>query len=448
MGADTASPSPADEDNTTSVRRAIIAKRPLSRYLRARLKLRRFVRNGERIFVPPTTTSGPPSPDDFRRVVAFIAIVAVGFFGPSLVIAKVPLDLWLPFGAMACVAAAVIAGSFFVIGRRTTVAAGFAFFDACLVAVLAVMFQDYYHQIGLLFTLLVAGFAIVHGFRASLGAVIPGALLIPFLINHRLGVNPTDPVYAFIYLLGASLVPWTAGRLARRRARALDRQLEATRSAEREAVLILARAAEAKDEHTGEHVARVGDLSARLARSVGMPEDTVADFGFAAMLHDVGKLHVPDRILLKPGALNDAEWSIMRRHTTWGAEILGGSSAFERARVICRWHHENWDGSGYPDRLRGEKIPLPARIVRLVDVFDALLSDRPYKPAWDLERCLDEIDRNAGRQFDPELVPIFLALIERTPLVVSAVGPGLQGLPPLHQGSRRRSRQRPAGGLA
>jgi HD-GYP domain-containing protein (c-di-GMP phosphodiesterase class II) len=96
----------------------------------------------------------------------------------------------------------------------------------------------------------------------------------------------------------------------------------------------------------------------------------------------------------------------MRRHTIWGAQILGGSSAFERARVICRSHHENWDGSGYPDGLRGERIPLPARIVRLVDVFDALLSDRPYKPAWDLARCLEEIGRNAGRQFDPELVPI------------------------------------------
>ena len=398
--------------------------------------------------MPPTTASGPPSADDFRRVVAFIAVVAVGFFGPSLVIAKVPLDRWLPFAAMACVAAALIAGSFFVIGRRTTVAAGFAFFDACLVALLGWMFQDYYHQIGLLFTLLVAGFAIVHGFRASLGAVIPGAILIPFFINQRLGVNPTDPVYAFIYLLGASLVPWTAGRLARRRARALNRQLEATRSAEREAVLILARAAEAKDEHTGEHVARVGDLSAQLARSVGMSEDTVDDFGFAAMLHDVGKLHVPDRILLKPGALDEAEWTVMRRHTIWGEQILGGSSAFERARVICRSHHENWDGSGYPDGLRGERIPLPARIVRLVDVFDALLSDRPYKPAWDLERCLEEIGRNAGRQFDPELVPIFLAMIERTRLDVVSAGVQLERSRSLPGRSRRPSTRRPAGDLA
>jgi hypothetical protein len=409
--------------------------------------LRRLLRSGERLIVPPTGASGPPSPDDFRRVVAFIALVAVGFFGPSLVLARVPLELWLPFGAMACVAAVVIAGSFFVIGRRTTVAAGFAFFDACLISLLGWMFQDYYHQIGLLFTLLVAGFAIVHGFRASLGAVIPGAFFVPLLINQRLGVNPTDPVYAFIYLLGASLVPWTAGRLARRRARALNRQLEATRSTEREAVLILARAAEAKDEHTGEHVARVGDLSARLARSVGMPEDDVADFRFAATLHDVGKLHVPDRILLKPGPLDESEWAIMRRHTLWGAQILGGSNAFERARVICRWHHENWDGSGYPDGLRGETIPLPARIVRLVDVFDALLSERPYKPAWDLERCLDEILRNAGRQFDPELVPIFLALIDRTPLGAVSPEGSIEKSARVARRQSRSTRRRPARSL-
>jgi hypothetical protein len=377
--------------------------------------MRRLLRSGERFLVPPTGGEGTRS-DDFRRVIGLIAVTAVGFFMPSLVLAGVPLELWVPFILAAGLAGIVVAGSFFMVERGARVAAVLAFMDACVIAGIGWLFQAYYHQIGLLFALLVSGFAVVHGFRASLGAVLPGAFFVPLFINHRAGVNPTDPVYAFIYLMGACLVPWTAGRLAKRRARALHRQLQATRAAEREAVLILARAAEAKDEDTGEHVARVGDLSAELAQRVGLDAAAVEDARFAAMLHDVGKLHVPDRILLKPGKLDPSEWEIMRQHTTLGETILGHSPAFEQARMIARWHHENWDGTGYPDGLRREEIPLPARIVRLADVFDALRSERPYKPAWELSRCLEEIDRNAGRQFDPELVPIFLAIIESAPL--------------------------------
>jgi putative two-component system response regulator len=136
------------------------------------------------------------------------------------------------------------------------------------------------------------------------------------------------------------------------------------------------------------------------------------------MLHDVGKLHVPDRILRKPGRLTRAEWRIVQQHTIWGERILGSTDGFEMARTIARSHHENIDGSGYPDGLAGDAIPLVAKIVRIVDVFDALRSDRPYKPAWELDRCLEEIERDAGKVFDPDLAAEFLRLFEFVPHLV------------------------------
>jgi putative two-component system response regulator len=180
-------------------------------------------------------------------------------------------------------------------------------------------------------------------------------------------------------------------------------------------MLILARAAEAKDEATGEHVPRVGDLSARLGLLAGMPADDAERLRFAGMLHDVGKLHIPDRILRKPGRLTEREWALMREHTVWGQRILGDTEGFELARIVARWHHEDWDGTGYPDGLRGEAIPLAARIVHVTDVFDALASVRPYKPAWSPERCLEALRSGAGRQFDPEIVRLFLDLLEADP---------------------------------
>jgi HD-GYP domain-containing protein (c-di-GMP phosphodiesterase class II) len=130
---------------------------------------------------------------------------------------------------------------------------------------------------------------------------------------------------------------------------------------------------------------------------------------------------------------------------------MGSSSAFETARAIARWHHEDWDGAGYPDGLRHEAIPLVARIVRLADVFDALRSDRPYKPAWEIERCLEEIWSNAGRQFDPDLVPIFISIVEGQPsespiLAVRAVtvDPALRPAARLRPRSGLRGRQSPA----
>ena len=177
---------------------------------------------------------------------------------------------------------------------------------------------------------------------------------------------------------------------------------------QRDGMVALARGAEAKDTDTGDHVVRVQLIAEELARATGVDAERAADIGWSAMLHDVGKLHVPDQILLKPGPLSADEWAIMRRHPVWGAEILAQGEGFEIARRIARWHHENIDGSGYPDGLRGERIPLEARIVRIADAFDAMTHARPYKPARSIEWALEELARCAGTQFDPELTRLFI----------------------------------------
>ncbi len=180
---------------------------------------------------------------------------------------------------------------------------------------------------------------------------------------------------------------------------------------EREGMVALARGAEAKDTDTGDHIKRVQGTSERLALASGLSVEEAASIGWAGMLHDVGKLHVPDRILLKPGPLTAAEWKIMRQHPIWGEEILADGEGFALARRIARWHHENFDGTGYPDALAGIHIPFEARIVRVADAFDAMTHTRPYRQARSVEEALEELDRWAGSQFDPELVRLLLGLV-------------------------------------
>jgi len=177
----------------------------------------------------------------------------------------------------------------------------------------------------------------------------------------------------------------------------------------------LAVTAELRDDSTGEHSYRVGKLSALLAVEYGCDEGTSFMIELAARLHDIGKIGVPDAILLKPDKLNDAERLVMRSHTTVGAELLSKSNIphMQMAEEIARYHHEWWDGSGYPGNLSGTAIPLASRIAALADVFDALTHKRPYKEAWPLERAIDEIARLKGRQFDPQLTDYFLVLIEK-----------------------------------
>jgi putative two-component system response regulator len=184
------------------------------------------------------------------------------------------------------------------------------------------------------------------------------------------------------------------------------RQMAQTRT---EIIRRLAIAAEHRDDDTGQHTTRVGWSSAAMAHALGMSDDEVSLMRLAAPLHDVGKIGVPDSVLLKPGRLSRDEWEVMKTHTTIGAAILSNSQIPELryAEVIALTHHEHWDGNGYPRGLAGAEIPLIGRIVAVADVFDALVQLRPYKPPWTVEAAAHEIRNLTGCQFDPEVVGAF-----------------------------------------
>jgi putative two-component system response regulator len=174
----------------------------------------------------------------------------------------------------------------------------------------------------------------------------------------------------------------------------------------------LARTAEYRDDETGEHTRRVGEVAGALAERCGFLAAAVTAIRHAAPLHDVGKIGIPDRILLKPGPLTSDEMAIMKTHAALGAELLAGgeSPLMQLAERIAGCHHERWDGTGYPRRLSGEGIPLEARIVAVADVFDALSHARPYRPAWAIDDVLAELTVQRNRQFDPGVVDAFLDL--------------------------------------
>jgi len=167
-----------------------------------------------------------------------------------------------------------------------------------------------------------------------------------------------------------------------------------------------------REREAGAHTRRVTLMSVRLARRLGLSEDAVDNIRRGALLHDVGKMAIPDHILLKPEGLSEEEWQLVRRHPDFARQMLEPVSFLRGAMDIPRFHHERWDGSGYPYGLKGEQIPVAARIFAIIDVWDSLLSDRPYRPAWPAEEVLKYLRLQSGQSFDPELIPIFLDLLQ------------------------------------
>ncbi len=199
-------------------------------------------------------------------------------------------------------------------------------------------------------------------------------------------------------------------RLMQKRSRELE-------GAQIEVLERLAVAGEKRHDETGEHNRRVGELSAEIATLLAFSPDQVEIIRLAARLHDIGKIAIPDHILLKPGRLTLEEYSIMQQHTVIGAQILGHSDSpfMQMAESIALNHHERWDGRGYPNGLSGDSIPLVGRIVAVVDLFDALVHERLYKQAWPVEMAIEEVRRVSGTQFDPRVVEAFLRVLENKP---------------------------------
>jgi len=204
--------------------------------------------------------------------------------------------------------------------------------------------------------------------------------------------------------LGAHVAAVLKSVLLVEQVEAANRQLQANHQ---NTVRTLAYAAEARDPFTGGHLRRLEQYVRAIAQAIELPQDEVDDVCLGAVVHDVGKLRIPDSILLKPAALDPEERELIRQHPLFGEAILEPSGIPRPALQIARWHHERWDGRGYPDGIGGKDLPLPVRIVTLADVFDALISRRPYKPAWPADRALAEIHARRGSYFDPALVEVF-----------------------------------------
>lgn len=235
-----------------------------------------------------------------------------------------------------------------------------------------------------------------------------GAMVVPLQVK--------DKVFGFVYLESAEQLSSADHELIRIMANQCAAALENYRlhhSIEESydnAIEMLGQVAEFKDSATGAHIRRIEMYAQMLAMELGFDRDAAVAVGKAARLHDVGKVGIPDAILRKPGRLDPEELAVIKRHAEIGNIILGRHPAFELARRIAYMHHERWDGKGYPRELAGDAIPLEARIAAVVDVFDALVNERPYKGPWQEADAIAELERGMGKHFDPRVVEAFLCL--------------------------------------
>jgi putative two-component system response regulator len=197
-----------------------------------------------------------------------------------------------------------------------------------------------------------------------------------------------------------------------RRTKELKRAFERIKAASLDTIYRLSVASEYKDQDTGTHIKRMSRYCAAIARRMGLDENTIETILYASPMHDLGKIGIPDLILVKPAKLGPLEWEIMKLHTVIGAKILKGSDAefIRLGETIALYHHEKWDGSGYPNKLKGTEIPIAARIAAIADVFDALTSQRPYKEPFPWEKSLAIIREGKGSHFDPDVADAFFAI--------------------------------------
>jgi HD-GYP domain-containing protein (c-di-GMP phosphodiesterase class II) len=170
-----------------------------------------------------------------------------------------------------------------------------------------------------------------------------------------------------------------------------------------------------RDKETEGHTQRVTELTVQLAKKMGVSQQEIVQMRRGALLHDIGKLGVPDNILLKPGKLTDIEWAVMRQHPKYAYNMLTPINYLRPALDIPYCHHEKWDGSGYPRGLQGEEIPIAARLFAVIDVWDALRSDRPYRAGWTAEKTREHIIEGSGTHFDPRVAEAFLSLLDESP---------------------------------